>query len=150
MFAVHRNCRQHMPKAPLGPHISGTQGVLFNAVGVQAPTALSAPRGCARIRTGICLLKQTRIRRARLASESWLIRICYEKWPKKRAGYISTKVRYIIGSRSFNIEIGCLKTYERIRMLLLTTVNILPWKLRKVKENRKERRWKKKTKQGRK
>ena len=44
----------------------------FNAVGVQAPTALNAPRGCARIRTGICLLKQTRIRRARLASESWL------------------------------------------------------------------------------
>jgi len=42
----------------------------FNAVGVQAPTALNAPRGCARIRTGICLLKQTRIRRARLASES--------------------------------------------------------------------------------
>ncbi len=32
---------------------------------------LNAPRGCARIRTGICLLKQTRIRRARLASESW-------------------------------------------------------------------------------
>jgi len=46
--------------------------LFFNSVGVQAPTELNAPRGCARIRTGICLLKQTRIRRARLASESWL------------------------------------------------------------------------------
>jgi len=27
----------------------------FNSVGVQAPTELNAPRGCARIRTGICL-----------------------------------------------------------------------------------------------
>jgi len=45
-------------------------GIKLYSVGVQASTALNAPRGCARIRTGICLLKQTRIRRARLASES--------------------------------------------------------------------------------
>jgi len=55
---------------PLSISVGGGYDKLYS-VGVQAPTVLNAPRGCARIRTGICLLKQTRIRRARLASESW-------------------------------------------------------------------------------
>ena len=53
----------------LSVSVGGGYDKLYS-VGVQAPTELNAPRGCARIRTGICLLKQTRIRRARLASES--------------------------------------------------------------------------------